>query len=129
MTLKPRLVVADAAAAIEYWTKALGAEELERHADSAGAIVHAELAIGDARFTAKDEDGGDRAPTSLGGTAVLLGLAVEDVDALGERMVALGGAVVHPVADAEEGGRGGRIRDPFGHEWIIWQRRARADAA
>lgn len=127
--LRPRLVVSDAAAAIEYWKEALGAEEIERYAAPGGAIVHAELAIGDARFTTKDEDDADRAPTSLGGTSVLLMLTVDDVDALGERMVAAGGTVRFPIADAEEGGRGGRIRDPFGHEWMISQRRASGDAA
>jgi uncharacterized glyoxalase superfamily protein PhnB len=126
-TLRPRLVVAGAAAAIEYWTRALGAEELQRYEGGDGAIVHAELALGDSRFTTKDEDGTDRAPTSLGGTSVLLMLEADDVDALGERMVAGGGTVVYPIADSEEVGRGGRIRDPFGHEWMIAQRQPRDD--
>jgi len=130
VTLRPRLVVDGAAAAIEYWKQAFGAEEIERYADSGGAIVHAELAIGDARFATKDEDDSDRAPTSRGGgTSVLLMLAVDDVDALAERMVALGGTVIFPIADAEEGGRGGRIRDPFGHQWMISQRRSGGDDA
>jgi len=129
-TLRPRLVVDGAAAAIEYWRQVFGAEEIERHTDPGGAIVHAELAIGDARFATKDEDDTDRAPTSRGGgTSVLLMLAVDDVDVLAERMVALGGTVLFPIADAEEGGRGGRIRDPYGHEWMISQRRGGNDAA
>ena len=121
-SLRPRLVVKDAAAAIEYWTEVFGAEEIERFTVDGGAIVHAELAIGDSRITLKDEDSTDRAPTSLGGTSVLMMLAVDDVDALGERMVAKGGTVRFPIADAEEGGRGGRVRDPFGHEWMISRR-------
>lgn len=129
MALRPRLVVDGAAAAIEYWTQVLEAKEIERYTDSSGAIVHAELAVDEASFTVKDEDGTDLAPTSRGGTTVLLMLSVDDVDALAERMVAHGGTVVYPIADAEEGGRGGRIRDPFGHEWMISERRSEGDAA
>jgi PhnB protein len=128
MALRPRLVVDGASAAIEYWTQVFGAKEIERYADSAGKIVHAELAVDEASFTVKDEDGADLAPTSRGGTTVLLMLGVDDVDALAERMVAHGGTVVYPIADADEGGRGGRIRDPFGHEWMISQRPSDGDA-
>jgi uncharacterized glyoxalase superfamily protein PhnB len=124
LTLRPRLVVPDAAAAIDYWTQVFGAREVERYEAPDGSIVHAELAIGDSRIATKDEDGADRAPSSLGGTPVLLMLEVDDVDALGERMVGAGGTVVYPIADREGEGRGGRIRDPFGHEWMISQRTA-----
>jgi PhnB protein len=122
-SLRPRLVVKDAAAALEYWAEVFDAEEIERYTGDGGAIVRAELAIGDSRITVKDEDSTDRAPTSLGGTSVLLMLAVDDVDALAERMVSTGGTVRFPITDADEGGRGGRIRDPFGHEWMISRRR------
>jgi PhnB protein len=121
-TLRPRLVVAGAAAAIEYWTQVFGAREVERYTAPDGSIVHAELAIGDSRIATKDEDDADRAPNSLGGTPVLLMLEVDDVDAVGERMVGAGGTVVYPIADREGESRGGRIRDPFGHEWMISQR-------
>jgi uncharacterized glyoxalase superfamily protein PhnB len=46
---------------------------------------------------------------------------VDDVDAVGERMVAAGGRVVFEIGDHEDG-RGGRILDPFGHAWMISQR-------
>lgn len=125
-TLRPRLVLANAAKAIGYYTHVFGAEEIERHADPSGKIVHAELAIGQARVTLKDEDATDRAPTpppqgSAPGSPVLLMLEVDDVDAVGERMVTAGGAVVFPIADSPYG-RGGRIADPFGHVWMISQR-------
>jgi uncharacterized glyoxalase superfamily protein PhnB/SAM-dependent methyltransferase len=119
-TLRPRLVVAGAARAIDYYHQALGAVELERHAGPDGAIVHAELAVGAARFTLKDEDATDRAPTSAGGTPVLLMLDVDDVDAVARHMVAAGGTVVFPVK-VTPAGRGGRLADPFGHLWMISQ--------
>ena len=118
--LRPRLVVADAARAIDYYAKVFGAAEIERYTGPNDTIVHAELAVGAARFTLKDEDATDRAPTSAGGSPVLLMLDVDDVDAVAERMVADGGTVVFPVGDSEQG-RGGRLADPFGHLWMISQ--------
>ncbi len=119
--LTPRLVVDGAAQAIDYYVSVFGARELERYENSTGKIVHAELEIGDARLTLKDEQGVDPAPTSLGGTPVLLMLDVDSVDAVGERMVAAGGEVLFAIGDSEHG-RGGRIRDPFGHAWMISER-------
>ena len=121
VTLMPRLVVAGAAAAIDCYARVFGASEAERYAGQDGKIVHAELAIGDARLALKDEDGTDRAPTSAGGSPVLLMLQVDDADAVAERMVASGGTVVFPVSDSPHG-RGGRVADPFGHIWMISQR-------
>lgn len=121
MSVKPRLVVDGAARAIEWYVSVLGARELERYEDPSGKVVHAELEIGGSRLTLKDADGTDPAPPALGGTPVLLMLDVDDVDALAERMVEAGGEVVFPIADWEHG-RGGRIRDPFGHAWMISQR-------
>jgi uncharacterized glyoxalase superfamily protein PhnB/SAM-dependent methyltransferase len=109
-------VVAGAARAIAFYGEVFGAEELERHEGPDGRIVHAELAIGAARLTLKDEDDIDSAP----GSPVLLMLTVADADAVAERMVGAGGTVVFPVEDREEG-RGGRLADPFGHLWIIVQ--------
>src|SRR2546423_13866797 len=102
-TLRPRLVVAGAASAIDYYTAVFGAREVARHTDPNGKIVHAELAIGDSGVTLKDEDGADRAPTSPGGSAALLTLDLDDVDAVAGRMVAAGGAVVFPVEDCGYG--------------------------
>jgi uncharacterized glyoxalase superfamily protein PhnB len=47
--LYPRLVVADAARAIDFYVAALGATETQRHAGPDGKIVHAEVTIGAAR--------------------------------------------------------------------------------
>lgn len=119
-TLKPRLVVADAAKAIEFYVTGLGADELSRYTADDGAIVHAELAVGDARFTLKDTDGGDRDPSSYGGTPVLLSLTVDDADAVGEAMQAAGAKVIFAIGDSPYG-RMGRLEDPFGHVWMVSQ--------
>jgi PhnB protein len=45
----------------------------------------------------------------------------EDVDAAWERAVAAGAEVLFPLADQFYGERGGRVRDPFGHHWMLSQ--------
>ena len=46
----------------------------------------------------------------------------EDVDAAWERAVATSAEVIYPLADQFYGERGGRLRDPFGHQWMLSQR-------
>ena len=121
-TLRPRLIVSDAAAAIAFYTAALGATELIRFTDDAGATIHAELTIGGAGFYLKDADRRDHDPISLGGTPVLLSLRVPTtaaVDATVDAAVQRGATVTYPVADRDYGERDGRIVDPFGHMWLV----------
>lgn len=121
-TMYPRLVVFDAAKAIDFYTAAFGAKPGERHVDDSGKIVHVELTLADGITVAvKDEARGDPAPTSLGGSPVILALDVDDADTVAEAMVAAGASVVYPVSDHEYGSRGGRLADPFGHLWMISQ--------
>lgn len=49
----------------------------------------------------------------------MLNLVVDDVDALGERLLAAGAETIIPIADQFYGHREGRFRDPFGHLWIV----------
>jgi catechol 2,3-dioxygenase-like lactoylglutathione lyase family enzyme len=81
-TVTPYLVVRNAAQAIEFYKKALGAEELMRMATPNGKIGHAELKIGDSIIFLTDEspEMGTKSPQTLGGTAASLYLYVEDVD-------------------------------------------------
>ena len=117
----PRLVVTDAAKAIDFYVAAMGAVETARFTDPDGKIVHAELTIGPAVVAVKDADGADPAPPTLGGTPVIIALYTDDADALGAAMLALGATVVYPIADQSYGERGGRLTDPFGHQWMIAQ--------
>jgi PhnB protein len=123
--LAPHLIVKDAARAIAFYVEALGARELSRATDHklGGLIVHAELALGAARFSLSEEarDWKNDAPTSLGGSPVVLTLTVADARAVGARMERAGATVVFPIADQFYGKRQGRLRDPFGHLWIVSQ--------
>ncbi|QSB16599.1 VOC family protein [Natronosporangium hydrolyticum] len=115
----PKLVVTDGAGAIEYYRSCLGAREQTRFTMPDGKIVHAALTIGGATVSVKDEGDGDLAPTSTGGTPVIMELTVDDADAVAEAMVAAGGRIVFPIADQPYGQRSGRVADPYGHLWII----------
>jgi PhnB protein len=122
--LVPLLVVRDAARAIDFYAEALGAREVVRYLDrSRSTVSHADLAIGDAVFSVTEEAlaWNSDAPPSLGGSPVVLQLRVADVDAAFERMVMAGAVVVFALVDFC-GDRMARLRDPFGHLWLVSQR-------
>lgn len=126
-TVTPRLVVRDGAAAIDFYRGAFGAEELgERFTGPGGALIHAELRIGDSVVMITDEgdNGGPaKSPESLGGVvSAVMATYWEDVDTAWERAVAAGAEVIYPLADQFYGERGGRLRDPFGQQWMLSQR-------
>ena len=117
----PRLVVGDAAAAIDFYVAAFGAKEVPpRHTDDDGKIIHSELLLGDFRVAVKDEMHGDPAPTSLGGSPVIMALEVDSADAVADAMIQAGAKVIFPVTDHDYGHRGGRFADPWGHLWMIF---------
>jgi PhnB protein len=120
-TVTASLIVRDAAAAIEFYKKALGAEERMRMATPDGRIGHAELKIGDSLIFLADEMPGMscKSPQSLGGTANNLFLYVEDVDNSFQRATDAGVQVTMPVSDMFWGDRFGSFMDPFGHSWSM----------
>ncbi|MGH8572720.1 MAG: VOC family protein [Gammaproteobacteria bacterium] len=121
-SMYPRLVVSDGAAAIDFYLAAFGAKEIERHGDpDTGKIVHAALAFGEFVIAVKDEDTDHPAPTSLGGSPVIIALDVDDADAVGAAMERAGATVIHPIQDWDYGQRAGRLADPYGHLWMISQ--------
>lgn len=119
--LHPRLVVEDADRAIAYYQATLGAELIERYTDDEGRVAHARLDIGDGQISMTEQvrDWGLLGPRALGGAPVLIHLTVANCDKTGARMTEHGGEVVIPIADRPYGKREGRIRDPFGHLWIV----------
>lgn len=120
-TATPYLIVKDGAAAIDFYKKAFGAEELMRMAGPDGAIMHAEIKIGDSPIMLGQEcpAWGAKSPETLGGSAVGLCLYVEDVDARFKQAVGAGAKAMRPVIDQFYGDRSGTVVDPFGHQWTI----------
>jgi len=55
-------------------------------------------------------------------------VAVDDIDAAVGAVVAAGGRVITPPADAGEGGRAATCADPFGVEFRLWQAKRRLGA-
>jgi PhnB protein len=122
-TVTSRLVFDNAAAAIEFYRKAFGAEvPTEPHTGPGDKIVHAEIRIGDSLVyvTGEDDAAYGAAPATTGGrlTAIMT-ITVPDVDQLWERAVAAGCEILFPLADQFYGDRAGRLRDPFGHQWML----------
>jgi PhnB protein len=118
-TLTPTLTLDDASAAIEWYKKALGAEELSRSQGPDGKVMHAEIKIGDSRLMVHDAMMGSKGPKALGGSPAGLWVYVEDCDTLFNRAVAAGGEVAMPMADQFWGDRCGNVRDPHGYTWMI----------
>lgn len=117
--MTPYLAVADAAAAIAWYTRALGAKELVRMDGPGGKIMHAELMIGDSRVMLADMfmESDVKDPHSAGVTTVNLHIYHRNVDRLWQQAVAAGARVVMPLDDQFWGDRYGKLRDPFGHSW------------
>ena len=120
-SLTPHLVCRDAAAAIDFYKTAFGAEEMKRLPDKQGKLMHAAITLNGATVMLMDEylDYGGTSPKQLGGTAVVLHLIVPDADAAFARAVAAGATVIMPVDDMFWGDRYGQVEDPFGHRWSI----------
>jgi PhnB protein len=122
-TVTPSLFVVGAAKAIDFYKKALGAEEVMRFPAPDGTIMHAELRIGDSIIMLADEmpDQGGRGPKSIGGTPVSFFVYRENVDAAWKRAVDAGSKPIVPLADQFWGDRTGCLEDPFGHQWWLAQ--------
>lgn len=122
-SITPYVTFKDAGAAIDFYKKAFGAEEIFRMPGAGGkGVMHAEIKIGNAILMLNDEcieRPGPRAPDTLNGTSVTIHLYVKDVDAAFKRAVDAGATETMPVADMFWGDRFGSVVDPFGHHWGI----------
>jgi PhnB protein len=122
-TITPQLTLSDAAAAIEWYKKALGAEEMGRAVGPDGKIIHAELRIGDSRIMVNDSMMGAKTARAMGGSPASFWVYVDDCDALFNRAVAAGaqasGGAMGQMADQFWGDRCGALTDPEGYTWTI----------
>jgi PhnB protein len=125
-TATPQLTLDNTAQAIDWYKKALGAEEVSRAAGPDGKIMHAEIRIGDSRIMLNDEMGGGKSARSLGGSPMSLWLYVEDCDTLFNRAISAGAKVHGPMgqlADQFWGDRSGTFTDPYGYSWSVATRK------
>jgi PhnB protein len=122
-TITPHIVVGDAAAAADWYKQILGAEERNRIEVPGGKLMQVGLRFGDSAVMLADEfpEAGVLSPLSIGGTATVLHLYTDEVDAIWNRALAAGAEVRQPLHDAFWGERYGQITDPFGHRWGLAQ--------
>ena len=118
--LIPHMTINDnAKAAIDFYKKAFGAEEVSRHdAEDGKRLMHAHIKVNDHDLFLMDafpEYGTPITPPA----GVLLALRVEDPDQWWQRATKAGATVVMELADQFWGDRWGLLSDPYGHQWSI----------
>jgi len=133
-SVTPHLMLSDAAAAIDWYVRAFGAEEVGgRAVGPDGKIMHAEIRIGNSVLYLNDAMGPGQTPKELGGSPIGLWIYVEDADGLFNRAVAAGAQVapppMGPLQDQFWGDRCGTLFDPFGFAWTIATRKEDLSAA
>jgi len=115
--IRPKLVVSDAAAAIDFYRDVLGAELISSY-PVGDRIVFAELEVFGCSVTLKDADDTDPAATAQTPGSIL-DVVSPDPDAVAAAMADAGAEIIFPIADQPYGARGGRVRDPFGVQWLL----------
>jgi PhnB protein len=122
-TITPQLTLDDAAKTIDWYKKALGAEEVGRSIGPDGKIMHAELKIGNSRIMVNDVMMGFKGPKAYGGSPASLWVYVENSDVVFDRAVGAGAKVQAPIDDQFWGDRAGCVTDPAGYAWWIATRK------
>lgn len=117
--LTPQIVVPDIQAALDFYGQAFGAETKSTLNGPDGALMHAEIQIGDSVIMVEPTNEQMKDPMALGGSPVTLMLYVEDADAAFEKATGAGAIVNTPLEDQFWGDRYGQLIDPFGHAWAV----------
>jgi PhnB protein len=117
----PQLYIKSGVRDISFYTNALGAVELRRWTNDDGSLHVAELSINGALFQIHEEKpgSGHLEPIKNEGTTTLIGLFVEDVDAVMSEALKAGATLLKPAQNYDYGYRQGEFKDPFGHHWMI----------
>ncbi len=118
-TVTPYLVMKGAGEAIEFYKKALGAEETVRMPGPGGTVAHAEIKIGNSHVMLADGNDEHQGIQAIGGSPVSFMLYVEDADKAFDRAVKAGATVDRPVENQFYGDRMGSVRDPYGYAWHL----------
>ncbi|SFE62087.1 Uncharacterized conserved protein PhnB, glyoxalase superfamily [Actinopolyspora alba] len=122
MYMFPRIIVHSPDQASTFYREAFGAKEVFRAPlldDGRPSVIDHQIGDSSLRVSPAVSEWGWLAPDDVGGSPVLLEIDAEDPDAVGEQMIAHGAETIVPIENRAYGKRSGRIRDPFGHLWII----------
>ncbi|GEO08904.1 VOC family protein [Segetibacter aerophilus] len=120
-TFAPQLNIQSGVTNIDFYINGFGAIELRKWLNDDSSIHVAELSIDGAVFHLHEETLrlGSFSPERHGGTTTTVGLFVPDVDAFIARAIAAGATEISPAQDYDYGYRQAKIKDPFGHLWMI----------
>lgn len=117
----PYLRVRNTTEAIAFYERAFGASFDFQLVEPSGRIGHAELKLGPLVLMLSDAfpEFGLEAPGPDGARGFSIHLHVDDCDSFVARAAEAGATIVMPPTTQFYGERSSRIRDPFGHEWLI----------
>lgn len=118
-SVTPSLTARDAKAAIDFYTRAFGAEVMFKLDEPSGKIAHAEIRIGNSRLMISDEypDYGALAPEiGKGGTFMIY---VPNVDTAYAKAVMAGATGIQEPQDMFWGDRTAKVNDPIGYRWTL----------
>lgn len=110
----PYLTMSNAAAAIEFYKKAFGAEEVCRLPAPGGKVMHAELKL-NGHYIMLSDDMHTKSAKTMGGSPMSVMLYVEDVGKFFEKARAAGAKVVMEPQNMFWGDKFGRLEDPEGY--------------
>lgn len=112
-TVTPYLFAKDAGRLIEFLCEAFDADVLGRESRPDGAIMHAEVRVGDSMLMLGE------ASEDFGAMPTSIYLYVEDCDTVYRRALVVGGVSVFDIMDLPSGERYGGVKDPCGNIWWI----------
>jgi PhnB protein len=116
--IRPKLVVDGGRDAIEWYRTVLDAQVGDVHQDG-DIVVYADLVMLGTHLSLKDGDSTDRSGPALGVPGPILQVVVDDPDSMAAAMLEHGAEEIFPVRDQEYGARAGRLRDPYGVQWLL----------
>ncbi len=122
-TVSISLTVKDSARALDFYTDALGAEELFRMPTPDGGIAHAEFTVNGTRIYISDEapDWYAYAMAENTTASCLFSILTEDCDKAYERAITAGAESLVEPQDNFWGTRSALVKDPFGYRWGFMQ--------
>ena len=113
-SVTPYLVVEGANALIDFAKQAFDAVETYRMPGPGGAVMHAEIRIGDSMVMLADAQGADNPPMPA-----VIYLYVPDADDYYKRALAAGASSLREPADQFYGDRSAGVVDAFGNKWWL----------
>lgn len=117
----PQLIISHGVTDISFYKKAFNAIELRSWKNDDTTYHVAELSIQGSIFQIHEEkpEASQFSPEKIHGTTTLIGLFTDDVDLLMKNAIEAGATLVSEAQDYDYGYRQGKIKDPFGHCWMI----------